>query len=94
MKPCPNFNLRLKVGIPHHLKLLYQERLVHYANIPRNEQYDQFEDIIGDISAYKRIINILVLNRDMKLSEEESIVFNRHVERFDHFFDGSVEYLE
>ncbi len=76
------------------LKLIYQERLIYYANIPRNEQYEKFENIIGDISAYKRIVDILVLNSDMKLSEEENMVFNRYVDRFSYFFDGGVEHLE
>ncbi|WP_276389492.1 DUF2723 domain-containing protein [Eudoraea chungangensis] len=74
------------------LKSIYQDRLTYYSGIPLDEQYDHIEDIIGDMEAYRRIIDILIDNDDREMAEKETLLFNEHIERFSHFYrDNGLE---
>ncbi len=71
------------------LKDIYQDRLDYYSSIPLDEQYEHIENIIGDMEAYRRIIDILIDNNDRELAEKESLLFNEHIDRFSHFYRDS-----
>ena len=68
------------------MKGKYQERLEYYGGIPLDEQYDKIEDIIGDMEAYRRNIDVLIDNNDRELAEKETLIFNEYIEKFDHFY--------
>ncbi len=68
------------------LKTICKERLHYYATIPLDEQYRNIEAIISDMEAYQRIVDILIKNKDKKLAEKETSIFNSHLEDFEHFF--------
>jgi hypothetical protein len=75
------------------LKKVYQERLSYYAGIPRDEQYDRIEDILGDMEAYRRNIDILIRNQDRDLAEKETLIFNEYIDKFSQFIgDGEADY--
>ena len=72
------------------LKNIYQDRLDYYAGIPRDEQYDKIEDIISDMEAYRRNIDILIENDDREMAEKETLIFNEYIDRFSHFYRNEL----
>ena len=76
------------------LKLIYQDRLEYYAGIPVDEQYDKIEDILSDMEAYRRNIDILIENQDHELAEKETLVFNEYIDKFTQFAGSEPEFLE
>ncbi len=72
------------------LKKIYRERLDYYAGIPLDEQYDNIEDIIGDMEAYRRNIDILITNDDREMAEKETLLFNEQIDRFRHFYQDDL----
>ncbi|MEM7380153.1 MAG: hypothetical protein AAF361_03025 [Bacteroidota bacterium] len=72
------------------LKEIYRERLDYYAGIPLDEQYDNIEDIIGDMEAYRRNIDILITNDDREMAEKETLLFNEQIDRFRHFYQDDL----
>ena len=74
----------------YRLRNIYQDRLDYYSSIPLDEQYDNIEDIIGDMEAYRRNIDILIENNDRELAEKESLIFNEHIDRFSHFYKDEI----
>ena len=64
------------------LKGIYLDRLDYYAGIPLDEQYDNIEEILGDMEAYRRIIDILIENDQRDLAEKETLIFNEQLDRF------------
>lgn len=76
------------------LKLIYQDRLEYYAGIPIDEQYDKIEDILGDMEAYRRNIDILIENQDHELAEKETLIFNEYIDKFTQFIGQEPEFLE
>ncbi len=74
------------------LKKIYQERLEYYSGIPLDEQYDNIDDIISDMEAYRRIIDITIDNDNREVAENETLVFNDYIDKFRHFYED--EYLE
>ena len=72
------------------LRDIYQDRLDYYSSIPLDEQYDNIENIIGDMEAYRRNIDILIENNDRELAEKETLIFNEHIDRFSHFYKDEV----
>ncbi|GMN06030.1 DUF2723 domain-containing protein [Croceitalea sp. MTPC5] len=76
------------------LKTVYQERLSYYAGIPRNEQYDKLENILTEMEAYRRNIDILIRNQDRELAEKETLIFNEYIDKFSQFIgEEDQEYL-
>ncbi|PCJ97417.1 MAG: hypothetical protein COA50_05225 [Flavobacteriaceae bacterium] len=71
----------------HKLKIVYQERLEYYANVPLKQQYRNIENIIADLLAYQRIITILNENMDQELAKKETSVFNVYLDEFSHFVE-------
>ena len=77
------------------LKSIYQNRLTYYADIPLDEQYEKIEDILSDMQAYRRNIDILIENEDRSLAEEETKVFNQYIDKFSQFVgDDDEEYFD
>ncbi len=74
------------------LKKIYQERLEYYSGIPLDLQYDNIDDIISDMEAYRRIIDITIEHDIRDVSEQETLVFNEYIDKFRHFYQD--EFLE
>ncbi len=67
------------------LKKIYQERLSYYAEIPLHEQYERIEDILADMQAYRRNIDLLIAYEDQAMSEPETVTFNEYLNKFSQF---------
>jgi len=72
----------------HQLKTIYQEHLEYYAQVPLDEQYLRMEDILTDMQAYRRNIDILINNQDRALAESETLIFNEYLDKFSSFAEG------
>ncbi|HLT50328.1 MAG TPA: hypothetical protein VKZ93_00150, partial [Arenibacter sp.] len=74
------------------LKKIYQERLNYYAGLPFDEQQMFLDQIIPDLEAYSRNIDILIRNRDRERAEKETLIFNDYIDKFERFYrNDSVE---
>nr|WP_298994446.1 DUF2723 domain-containing protein [uncultured Allomuricauda sp.] len=67
------------------LRKVYQERLGYYAAAPLDEQYEKIDDILSDMQAYRRNIDILIENDDRDYAEKETITFNTFIDKFSQF---------
>ena len=76
------------------LKKIYQERLEYYSGIPLDEQYDKMDDILADMQAYRRNIDILIRNRDRDFAESETLIFNGYIDKFSQFMGGGEDAFE
>ena len=65
-------------------------RLEYYAGVPLDEQYDKIEDIISDMEAYRRNIDILIENNDREMAEKETLIFNEYIDQFSHFYKDEL----
>jgi DNA-binding SARP family transcriptional activator len=72
------------------LKTIYQERLGYYAGTTLDEQYAKIDDIIADMEAYRRNIDILITNNDRELAEKETLIFNEYIDKFSHFYKDNL----
>ena len=72
------------------LKAIYQDRIDYYAGIPLEEQYNQADQILSDLEAYKRLTDILITNDDRELAESETLIFNEQVDRIAFMNRGSL----
>lgn len=73
------------------LKAIYRDRLEYYAGIPLDEQYEQMEEILSDMEAYRRNIDILINNKDRELADKETKEFNELIDRFTQFYEDEME---
>ncbi|WP_337251735.1 hypothetical protein [Maribacter halichondriae] len=71
----------------HQLKNIYQERLTYYSKLSMDGQYENIEELMADLQAYRRIIDILAENKDTALAERENKVFNRQLNMFQELLD-------
>ncbi|WP_010518490.1 glycosyltransferase family 117 protein [Croceivirga radicis] len=71
------------------LKKIYQERLEYYASIPRDEQYENIEEILSNLKSYQRIVFILDDNNDSEFAEKESLILREYIGLFNNFIDDS-----
>ncbi|MEX0273667.1 MAG: hypothetical protein AB3N16_04740, partial [Flavobacteriaceae bacterium] len=69
------------------LKLKYQERLTYYAGLSLDQQYENIDDIITDMEAYRRNIDIVIQNDQKELAEKETLIFNEYIDKFRHFYE-------
>nr|WP_299383259.1 DUF2723 domain-containing protein [Allomuricauda sp.] len=76
------------------LKKVYQERLEYYSGIPLDEQYDKIDDILADMQAYRRNIDILIENQDREKAESETVIFNEYIDKFSQFMGDSEDTFE
>ena len=74
------------------LKKIYQERLIYYSGVSLDQQYESLDEIIGDMEAYRRIIDITIEHDTRDISEKETLIFNEYIEKFRHFYED--EFLE
>ncbi len=72
------------------LATVYQERLDYYATTTIDEQYGKIDDIIADMEAYRRTIDILIGNDDREMAEKETLIFNEYIDRFEHFYKSQM----
>ncbi|WP_291870164.1 DUF2723 domain-containing protein [Maribacter sp.] len=72
------------------LKTKYQERLNYYASTTLDEQYSKIDDIITDMEAYRRNIDILISNNDREMAEKETLIFNEYIDKFQHFYKDDI----
>ena len=70
------------------LKNIYQERLDYYANLPFEEQRMFLDEIIPDLEAYSRNIDILITNQDKDTAEKETLIFNEYIAKFERFYQN------
>ena len=76
------------------LRTVYQERLEYYAGAPLDEQYNKIDDILSDMEAYRRNIDILIRNRDREFAEKQTLIFNEYIDKFTQFIgEEDQEYL-
>ena len=75
------------------LKRIYQDRLEYYAGTPLDQQYDKVEEILSDMEAYRRIIDIAIENDDRELAEKETAIFNEQLDNFGFYQDSLMEEL-
>ena len=68
------------------LKKIYQERLNYYAGLPLDEQQLFLDQIIPDLEAYSRNVDILIMNRDQEKAEKETLIFNDYIAKFERFY--------
>lgn len=76
------------------LKKIYQERLEYYSSAPLDEQYERIDDILADMQAYRRNIDILIENQDRDYAEKETLIFNEYIDKFSQFVDSEEETLQ
>ncbi|WP_411029311.1 protein O-mannosyl-transferase family [Spongiimicrobium sp. 3-5] len=77
-------------GLFQKLKKVYEERLNYYASTPLDEQYGKIENILSSMEAYRRNIDILVMNNDLEFAKEETLLFNQQIEKFHHFYSDRI----
>ncbi len=70
----------------HKLKTIYQEHLDYYVSLPFEDQRMFLDDIIPDLEAYSRIIDILINNKEKNMAEKETLVFNEYIAKFERFY--------
>lgn len=68
------------------LKGKYQERLAYYASTNLDEQYTKINDIVADMEAYRRNIDIIIANDSKNVAEKETFIFNEYIDKFQHFY--------
>ncbi|MEW4923541.1 DUF2723 domain-containing protein [Algibacter sp. 2305UL17-15] len=69
----------------------YQENLMYYSSLTRDNQERLFEDIYTDIQRYKGLVDVL-LRYDTELAEKEGEIFNNYLRKFRYFYgDDDVE---
>ncbi len=68
------------------VKTKYQERLQYYSGLTMDAQYAKIDDIIADMEAYRRNIDVLINNNDREMAEKETLIFNEYIDKFGHFY--------
>jgi tetratricopeptide (TPR) repeat protein len=68
------------------VKTKYQERLQYFAGLTLDAQYTKIDDIIADMEAYRRNIDVLINNDDRDMAEKETLIFNEYIDKFSHFY--------
>ena len=64
----------------------YQENLVYFSGLTRENQERFFEDIYIDIERYRALVDVLIINEeDSDFVESEMKKFNDHLRLFSHF---------
>lgn len=64
------------------LKKIYQERLIYYSGISADEQYQKLDEILADMEAYRRNLDIIIRNDDKLFAEKETLIFQEYIDRF------------
>ncbi|WP_394750759.1 glycosyltransferase family 117 protein [Spongiimicrobium salis] len=64
------------------LKKKYQEELEYLLGMTTEEQYRNIESLYANVSAYQRIVDILIRNKETAVAETEAVIFNEYLEKF------------
>jgi hypothetical protein len=72
---------------------VYKDRLDYYEGTSLDQQYEQIEEILADMEAYKRVIDIAIENDDRELAEKETLLFNEQLDRFGFYQDSFLNQL-
>ena len=72
---------------------VYKDRLDYYEGTSLDQQYEQIEEILADMEAYKRVIDIAIENDDRQLAEKETLLFNEQLDRFGFYQDSFLNQL-
>lgn len=64
------------------LKNKYIEKLNYYYDIPPEQKVRHGENILDDMTAYRRLVDILVVNNDREKGEKETLLFNEFFDKF------------
>ncbi|MEJ2583952.1 MAG: DUF2723 domain-containing protein [Robiginitalea sp.] len=75
------------------LKAIYLDRLEYYSGIPLDQQYNQVDEILSDMEAYRRLIDIAIENDDRELAEKETAIFNEELDQFGFYQDTLMDEL-
>ena len=75
------------------LKSIYTDRLEYYAGIPLDRQYEQIEEILADMEAYRRVLDIAIENDDRELADRETQRFNEQLDQFGFYRDSFLDQL-
>lgn len=68
------------------LKKKYQERLEYYASLDLDEQYKKIDEIIADMEAYRRNVDMVVINEPTQFADKETLIFNELIDKYQHFY--------
>ncbi|MEJ2162294.1 MAG: hypothetical protein P8X60_02960, partial [Robiginitalea sp.] len=72
---------------------IYKDRLDYYESSSLDQQYEQIEEILSDMEAYKRVIDIAIENDDRELAEKETQSFNDQLDRFGFYQESFLDEL-
>jgi hypothetical protein len=64
------------------LRNKYHEHLDYYDSLPIDEKISQGENILTQMEAYNRLVDILVINKDRAQAEKETLIFNEYFDKF------------
>ena len=64
------------------IKQKYIEYLDYYKQVPKSQQFDDFEEIYLNLERYKSLMELLEINDQDKMLEEEMEIFNSYVQTF------------
>ncbi|AUC74302.1 DUF2723 domain-containing protein [Olleya sp. Bg11-27] len=68
----------------------YQESLKYYSTLTRDNQDNNFTEILTDIERYKALVDVLV-EYDKGFAKEESMTFTNYLELFKQYYDNEPE---
>ena len=68
----------------------YQETLKYYSTLTRDNQDNNFTEILTDIERYKALVDVLK-EYDRPFAKEESMTFTNYLELFKHYYEGEPE---
>jgi len=69
------------------LKIIYQEQLSYYAEMPHDEQFQNIEAIFMAVRGYQRNLDIFIENENIELAEKETMQFNKYISGFSQFLE-------
>ena len=69
------------------LKRIYEDELAYYQTLPADEKYGQIENILSHLQGYRRLIDILIENKETRLAEQEMQSFNLQLKEFQYLLD-------
>ncbi|QCE41572.1 DUF2723 domain-containing protein [Psychroserpens sp. NJDZ02] len=68
----------------------YQESLKYYSTLTKDNQDNNFTEILTDIERYKALVDVLV-QYDKSFAQEESKIFTNYLELFKQYYDNEPE---
>ena len=72
------------------VSIKYQENLKYYSTLTKENQDNNFTEILTDIERYKALVDVLV-QYDRPFAKEESMTFTNYLELFKQYYDSAPE---